>query len=422
MMFSNLFVVILVALSSAAAQNGSWPNGPFHTDGRYIKDASNETVKIAGVNWVAHGEVMIPEGLQHRSIQEIVTQITSIGLNAIRLTYATQMIDQLMENFGQDITIEKAFHGALGLENGTYVLDQVLYHNPSFSKNTTRLEVFDAVAAECARQHVYIHLDNHMSRGTWCCSGTDGNGWWGDRDFDVAKWIRGHEYLANRGKQWPSLISIALRNEIRKVLTDLRLRDDAYTWAGWYEYMRLGAEAIHNANEDLIIVFGGLSYGHVIDPVFRQEALTPGEKRFDRSDFVGYGNDKIVLEIHNYDNAKDSYGNIQYTLYFDGFQGMNASDPDTKDVYPVMLTEFGHAMEGEGYLKSLTFRSVLRDVLPDAGYWFHWVLCGSYYYRILRGERKDEETWGLLNENWTAWRNEEFINDWLKPQIDATLS
>lgn len=186
--------------------------------------------------------------------------------------------------------------------------------------------------------------------------------------------------------------------------------------------MRLGADSIHNANEDVIIVFGGLSYGHVIDPVFRQVALTPGEKRFDRRDFDGYGDDKIALEIHNYDNTKDNYDVIKYTLYFDGFRGMNASDPETGDVFPVMLTEFGGPMEGEGYDASLTFREVQRDVLPEAGMWFYWTLGGSYYYRLLRGERMEEEKWGILNTNWTAWRNEGFVNDWLRPMAEATLS
>lgn len=34
----------------------------------------------------------------------------------------------------------------------------------------------------------------------------------------------------------------------------------------------------------------------------------------------------------------------------------------------------------------------------------------------------NEEEWGLLNINWTGWRNEEYIEDFMKPMIEATLA
>ena len=58
------------------------------------------------------------------------------------------------------------------------------------------LKVFDAVAAELSNQEIYINLDNHISRGEWCCSGTDGNTWWGDTYFSLDNWVRGLSYMA----------------------------------------------------------------------------------------------------------------------------------------------------------------------------------------------------------------------------------
>jgi hypothetical protein len=55
--------------------------------------------------------------------------------------------------------------------------------------------VYDAIAAELANQQMYVHLDNHMSKGKWCCSTNDGNAWFGDTDFNVAKWKRGLEFV-----------------------------------------------------------------------------------------------------------------------------------------------------------------------------------------------------------------------------------
>jgi hypothetical protein len=58
------------------------------------------------------------------------------------------------------------------------------------------VQVYDAIAAECLRQEVYINLDNHISEAKWCCGGDDSNTWWGDTQFDTDKWVRGGAYMA----------------------------------------------------------------------------------------------------------------------------------------------------------------------------------------------------------------------------------
>lgn len=188
-------------------QPNTWPNRPFVTSGRTIRDTTGASVTYAGVNWPGHGEVMIPEGLQYQSIASIVSKIGKgpggIGMNAIRLTFAIQMIDEIYANGGKDITLQKAFTQGLGQVNGTRVLNQVLAKNPQFTANTTRLEVFDAVAGECYRQQIYVHLDNHISKGMWCCGTGDGNSWWGDTYFDANKWTRGLGYMAGHVRFFP---------------------------------------------------------------------------------------------------------------------------------------------------------------------------------------------------------------------------
>ncbi len=123
------------------AARSAWPNGPLVTDKRWIRDASGANVTYAGANWPGAADVMIPEGLQYQSVEFIVSKMKSVGMNAIRLTYAIQMIDEIYSNGGKDITIQKAFVQALGAANGAKVLSQVLAKNPSFTASTTRLEV-----------------------------------------------------------------------------------------------------------------------------------------------------------------------------------------------------------------------------------------------------------------------------------------
>lgn len=104
-----------------------------------MKNALNETVVYAGVNWPGAADVMIPEGLQYQSISSIVSKIKSLGMNVIRLTYAIEMIDDIYDD--GDVSLGDATQIALGAENGTKVLNEILAANPSFSTNTTRLQV-----------------------------------------------------------------------------------------------------------------------------------------------------------------------------------------------------------------------------------------------------------------------------------------
>lgn len=82
--------------------------------------------------------------------------------------------------------------------NWLSVIDNaVVKNNPTFGEQTTRLQVFDAVAAECNKQQIYVHLDNHVSKAQFCCTPFDGNSWWQDTYFDAANWTRGLAYMAN---------------------------------------------------------------------------------------------------------------------------------------------------------------------------------------------------------------------------------
>lgn len=142
-----------------------------------------------------HQEIMIPEGLQHSSVQDIVAWFPKFGLNSVRLTFAIEMIDDYLAN-SPNQTLEKSVINALGSSNGTKVLNQILSKNPQFTKNTTRLQVWDDVAKELSKQGVIIHLDNHMSKAFWCCADNDENGWFGSKYFNVENWKRGLAFMA----------------------------------------------------------------------------------------------------------------------------------------------------------------------------------------------------------------------------------
>ena len=134
--FCSLLVVALGVISSHCA----WPDAPLVASGRWIHDAKGANVTYAGVNWPGAADVMIPEGLQYASIEKIVTGIKSLGMNAIRLTFAIEMIDDIKDN-GGDVRLSAAFNKALGTTKGPVVYNKVLQNNPQFSASTTRVQV-----------------------------------------------------------------------------------------------------------------------------------------------------------------------------------------------------------------------------------------------------------------------------------------
>src|SRR5215469_11819307 len=137
-----MFLGLLAAVATFASITvADFPNVPFYTDGRWIKDSTGCTFTYAGVNWPGAADTMLPEGLQYKSVSSIVSKIKSSGFNVIRLTFAIEMIDQIFENDGADVPISTAFINALGVENGTQIFNHVLANNPCFSENITRLQV-----------------------------------------------------------------------------------------------------------------------------------------------------------------------------------------------------------------------------------------------------------------------------------------
>lgn len=259
-----------------------------------------------------------------------------------------------------------------------------------------------------------MHLDNHISKAEWCCSTTDGNAWWGDTYFNVANWTRGISYMADHGKAWPNLMSMALRNEPREPERNAAA-EKTYNWQGWYTYIKQGSAAIHEANPGVLIFLSGLSYDTYLTPVVQGTALTPGTGTFSFGDFHGYAN-KLVLELHNYQNSASSCNSLQSTLHSNGFQAMSSSAPNK---FPVLMTEFGFAMDSSTYKG--VYASCLASYLPaqKAG-WMIWVLAGSYYIRS--GKQDYEEAWGLLNHDWSAWRSPGYVENQLIPMVKATLS
>ncbi|RAK81952.1 cellulase family protein [Aspergillus fijiensis CBS 313.89] len=387
---------------------------PLSTSGRWIVDSDGNNVTYAGVNWPGAAEAMLPEGLQYQSIEYIVSKIKSLGMNVIRLTFAIEMIDDIYDN-GADVPIKTSLINALGETNGTAVYNDIISNNPQFNDETTRLQVYDAVANECYKQGIYVHLDNHISKAMWCCSTTDGNAWFGDTYFNVANWHRAWTYMAAHVKSLPAVKSIGMRNELRTPADNATLTSTSYNWEDWYTNMVENAKQVHSANPDLLIFFSGLNFDVTLSPIPTASDLGSGTV-FLKTDFDFA--DKIVLELHNYDSSTSSCSSLSSSLLSDGFNALETDDSSIKNVLPVVLTEFGYAQDDTTYTG--VYASCLAEWIPSvhAG-WMVWVLAGSYYIR--EGTQDYDETWGLLDHTWSDWRSSEAIENGIAPMVNASL-
>jgi len=209
-------------------------------------------------------------------------------------------------------------------------------------------------------------------------------------------------------------VSFDLYNELRNTTNPVSYD---YGWETWYENIIPAAQVVYNANPNVLIFFLGLNYDLDIVPLVTGQNLGGGY-HFDTDtyDFK----DRMVYELHNYeqDQAVPSCPVYNTELFGDGWYDMNPNnDTNVKNRLPVVMTEWGFAPDTYTSL----YAQCLKGFLEEYGVgWTMWDVCGSYYIRD--GVLNFDETWGLLNANWTGWRNESAIQNYYIPLVQATLA
>ncbi|KAK3313786.1 glycoside hydrolase family 5 protein [Apodospora peruviana] len=381
---------------------------PLKSSSRWILDANNQRVKFRCVNWAGHQEANIPEGLDKQPVGYIVDWIKQQGFNCVRLTYS---IDHALN--GNTMKVADSFSQAAAAAGvpapamtGLYA--NVISKNPFIATATTR-DVYTNVVDTLWEAGIMTILDNHVSKATWCCNLTDGNGWWDEgfgynswnsRFFKTQDWLTGLQTMAVWATDHPGVVAMSLRNEIREFL----LQGSFNGRADWYRFIKQGGDIVHAANPDVLVVVGGVQSSTDLTHV------RPKNKMLDTSGWAG----KHVWEMHAYsftvtfpdpfqncDAVKAEYGT------FSGFV-LEQNKPYTG---PLILSEFGVGMLGgsenglnaqdDRYLKCLVSYMTSNDA--D---WAVWALQGSYYLRD--GNVDADETWGLMSHDWKGWRNEKF--------------
>ncbi|KKA28137.1 hypothetical protein TD95_000974 [Thielaviopsis punctulata] len=391
------------SLSPQTLQN-SKPLLPLSSSSRWIVDNAGNRFKLRCINWAAHLETNIPEGLHRQPLSSIAAWIAAAGFTCVRLSYSIDMA------LHPHTSVRDSFLGAAAAANVSATRLLALYHaatqlNPFLATASVR-DVHGATVAALWAVGVVTVLDNHVSRAGSCCTLADGNGFWSDapfasgansRFFDPAAWLAGLQATAVWARNQTGVVGMALRNEPRT--SGLQA-----LWAGWswYQRMQQAAEAVHALNSDVLVIVAGVK--GATDLALLIWGL------FD----TGAWHDKNVWEAHDYSftsSTPDIFGScgiqkMEYGALY-GFVLVQ----DRKCTGPLFVSEFGVDFGKEGTISDADQRylSCLVEYLEenDAD-WALWTLQGSYYVRD--GEIDREETWGVLDAAWVDWRDADFAS------------
>ncbi|KAJ3675308.1 hypothetical protein LUZ60_004350 [Juncus effusus] len=372
--FSLLTIVILISLTiyANAVQ--------LSTSSRWIIDESGKRVKLACVSWPSHLETMFAEGLSKQPVDTISKTIVSMGFNCVRLTWATFMVtnDSL-----SSLTVRQSFQAQNLIES----IGGIRANNPSFL-NLTLIQAFQGVVSNLGQNNIMVILDNHISKPGWCCSGTDGSGFFGDKYLDPNVWILGLTKIATLFNGYSNVVGMSLRNELRGAKQNV---DD------WYKYMQKGAEAVHAANPNVLVILSGLSFDNDLSFLAKKQVTLS---------FTG----NLVFELHWYsfsDGQEWRTGNQNQVCGRIASNVMRKAGFLLDQGWPLFLSEWGLDMRGVNENDNRYFGCVMAVLAEMDLDWALWDLPGSYYLR--EGAYSPDEVYGLLSWDWCRVRNSSML-------------
>ncbi|CAI9093059.1 OLC1v1028465C1 [Oldenlandia corymbosa var. corymbosa] len=353
---------------------------PLSANSRWIVNDSGERVKLACVNWVAHLEVVVAEGLSKQPVDVISRNILELGFNCVRLTWPLFLFT---DDSLASVTVRQSFL-KLGL---TESIAGFQANNPSIL-DLSLFNAYQAVVASLANHNVMIILDNHISKPGWCCSNDDGNGFFGDQYFNPDLWIKGLTKVATTFKDINNVIGMSLRNELRGPKQNIN---------DWYRYMQKGAEAVHAANPNVLIILSGLNYDKDFS-FLRQKPIS--------LTFTG----KVVFEVHWYgfsDGQDWKTGNPNQVCGQVMGNMMRRAGFLLDQGYPIFVSEFGLDLRGTNVNDNRYIDCFMGWAAEYDVDWAFWTLVGSYYLR--QGVVGMNEFYGIYNWNWCEVRNSSLL-------------
>jgi endoglucanase len=351
------------AAAAAAARRRKHPphshalgSGYLHTRGAAVVDASGAVVRIAGVNWFGlETPDNTVDGLWARNYQDMMDQMVSLGFNAIRLPYSSQLV-------------ESPVVPSNGLINYTLNPDLVGLTGP---------QIMDKIVAYAGKIGLRIILDRHRPD-----NGSQSALWYTSQ-YSEAAWIADWANLAKHYAGNATVIGADLHNEPH----------DPACWScgnsadDWHLAAERAGNAILAVNPHWLIVvegvqsynnnyywWGGNLMGAGASPVVLNVA------------------DQLVYSAHDYPSSVSGQPWFSAPNYpsnlpgvWDSYWGYLIKDGTA----PVLLGEFG------SYLATTSdqqwFATMIAYLKSTGAGWTFW-----------SWNPNSGDTGGILNNDWTT--------------------
>ncbi|KAK4256639.1 hypothetical protein QN277_006339 [Acacia crassicarpa] len=352
-----------------------------YTESRWVvKNEGGERVKLACVNWVSHLDTVVAEGLHKQPLEVISNKIKSMGFNCVRLTWPLYLVTN--ESLAS-LTVRRSFQN-LGLLDA---IAGVEAKNPDII-DLPLIKAFQAVVKNLGDNGVMVILDNHSTEPRWCCSSADGNGFFGDEHFDPDLWVEGLTKMATLFRGVPHVVAMSLRNELRGPRQNV---------PDWFKYMQKGAEAVHAANPDVLVILSGLSFDTDLSFLQGQKTtLTFSKKLVYEAHWYGFTNGRVWVSTNLNQACAQITGNVMSHSGFLLGQG-----------FPLFLSEFGLDLTGSN-LNDIRYFHCFIALAAELDFdWALWSLVSSYYFR--EGVAGAKENYGVLDAEWAHVKNPSFL-------------
>ena len=369
---SLLGILIWLGLASVTAAQTAFPlKTGVSDDQAAIIDAKGARVRLIGVNWFgAESGAFVAGGLDKQPVDKIAKLIKAGGFNSVRLPWCNEMV-----------------------ESNPVVRDAYIMANPQFHGQRA-LTVFDAVVKALSDQGLMVILDNHRSRGEWCCDEVHGDGMWYTTGYPESSWIKDWTVMAGRYRGNPMVIAAELRNEIRPdaslgVTPSWGTNDGATDWR--LAAMR-GAEAVLKVNPALLIMIGTPKY---------QSDLTPVRDHPVTLSVAG----RLVYAAHDYAWNR-SADELADPLTFDvgswqrwGF----VREPGHAWTAPVYISEWGGCVQGPCPADRAAYTQAVLTYQRSSQIDFAWWPLNGTQMAGYGRTKGAVDGYGLTTQDWSGW-------------------
>jgi endoglucanase len=332
-------------------------------NGQILKNGS--AIKLKGVNWFGfEGGTHVVHGLWLRNYKDMVTQMKTLGFNAVRVPYCPGTLKGVTPT-------------------------SIDYGRNSDLQGLNSLQVMDKVLGELNNQQMYILLDQHTPD---CNAISD---LWYTSSYSESSWISDLKMLATRYKNLPYFIGLDLKNEPK----------GSATWGtgkstDWNVAAEKAGKEILAANANLLIFVEGIQDNPTCSgntAHFWGGNLEPVNCKGVNSDYIPAN--KLVFSPHVYGP------DVHAQSYFSA-SNFPANMPTIWDThfgflkdkgYAVVPGEWGGKYGNGGVSSDVTWQNAL------VSYYKNKKICSSFYWDW---NPNSGDTGGILQNDWkTPWQN-----------------